>query len=361
MGNKKDILFPLRKLHGKLHDKMVVIRNDINNYKYCSFPLGKKVYVIGTPEYTNLGDSAIAIAQMKFLEECGISHNRIKEITVPEYNENATEYIKWIGKKNMLCGIGGGNMGNQWYSEELFRYKFMKDFPNNPLIIFPQTIYYTDDEDGKISEQKSIPFYNGRKKLTLVPREEKSDEIMHRLYPKTDILMTPDIVLSATMETFGATSHEREGILLCMRNDPEKTLSDDDLMYIESYLEKSGYNYRKTDMYSNCDVNKYNRADCVRSKMNEFTKAELVITDRLHGMVFAAITGTPCIVFSNYNHKVWGTYKWISYLPYIKYVNDVKEIEHYTTELLSMKDCKFDNTPLRPYFNKLAEVVKSKC
>lgn len=361
MANKEDILFPLRKLHGKLHDKLVAVKQDVSNYKYYTFPLGKKAYVIGTPEYTNLGDSAIAIAEMKFLEDCGIASNRIKEITVPEYNENSTKLVKWIGRKNLICGIGGGNMGNQWYGEELFRYKFMKDFPHNPLIIFPQTIYYTDNEDGKIAEQKSINVYNGRPKLTLIPREDKSNEIMHNLYPETEILLTPDIVLSATMETFGATPNNRKGILLCMRNDAEKTLSTEELVFIDEYLKKLGYDYRKTDMHSDCYVDKHNRVDCVRSKMNEFTKAELVITDRLHGMVFAAITGTPCIVFSNYNHKVLGTYKWISYLPYIKYADNVKEIESYASELLSMKNCKFDNTPLRPYFNKLAEVVKSKC
>ncbi|MEE1057035.1 MAG: polysaccharide pyruvyl transferase family protein [Acutalibacteraceae bacterium] len=361
MENKDGILFPLRKFHGSLHDKLVAAKHKINNWKYFSFPIGKKVYVIGTPEYKNLGDSAIAIAEMKFLESCGIPSNRIKEITVPEYNQDYEQLVKCIGCKNFICGIGGGNMGNQWYDEELFRYKFMEDLPHNPLVIFPQTIHYTDNDEGKTAEEKSIQIYNERYGLTLVAREEKSNEIMKTLYPKTDILLTPDIVLSATMETFGVTPHNRNGVLLCMRSDAEKTLTDEDRMYIEEYLKNNSYEYRKTDMYSDYDVNKYNRADCVRSKMNEFTKAELVITDRLHGMIFSAITGTPCVVFSNYNHKVSGTYKWISYLPYIKYVEDIKDVERYAPELISMKNCQFDNLPLKPYFDKFAEVVKSKC
>lgn len=361
MANKDAILFPLRKLHGNLCDKIVTLKHKINSWRYFSFPLGRKVFVIGTPEYTNLGDSAIAIAEMKFLEFCGIPSERIKEITVPEYNQDYEKIVKWIGCKNLICGIGGGNMGNQWYDEELFRYKFMENLPYNPLVIFPQTIYYTDNDKGKIAEKKSVQIYNRRSGLTLVAREKKSNEVMNKLYPETEILLIPDIVLSATMETFGAVSHNRKGVLLCMRSDAEKTLSDEDIIYIEEYLEQNSYEYRKTDMYSDCDVNKYNRADCVREKMNEFTKAELVITDRLHGMVFAAITGTPCIVFSNYNHKVLGTYEWIKYLTYIRYVNDVKDVERYVSELISMKNCQFDNLPLKPYFDKFAEVVKSKC
>ena len=35
--------------------------------------------------------------------------------------------------------------------------------------------------------------------------------------------------------------------------------------------------------------------------MSEIGKRKVVVTDRLHGMIFCAITGTPCVVFSNYN------------------------------------------------------------
>ena len=75
-------------------------------------------------------------------------------------------------------------------------------------------------------------------------------------------------------------------------------------------------------------------------------------------MIFAALTGTPCIVFSNYNHKVKGTYEWISYLPYVKYAETAEEAILYIPELLQMKNCHYDSTPLKPYFEKLAEIVK---
>lgn len=42
------------------------------------------------------------------------------------------------------------------------------------------------------------------------------------------------------------------------------------------------------------------------NKYIKFRECELVITDRIHGMIFAAITGTPCIALSNY--KIKGTY-----------------------------------------------------
>ena len=105
------------------------------------------------------------------------------------------------------------------------------------------------------------------------------------------------------------------------------------------------------------DINNDNRKDCIRRKMQEFCRSELVITDRLHGMVFAAITDTPCIVFSNYNHKVEGVYQWIKHLPYIKYVNSIEEAEKYIPELLKMRYYKFDDEPLTVFFDKILMLI----
>ena len=96
----------------------------------------------------------------------------------------------------------------------------------------------------------------------------------------------------------------------------------------------------------------------VREKMEELASARLVITDRLHGMVFCALAGTPCIAMSSSNHKVRGTYEWISYLPYVRYAKTPEEVERYLPELLAMENCRYDDAPLRPWFDKLAEVVR---
>ncbi len=355
MGNR-DILYPLRVAHGRLHawreqkSKLAALR------KYVKTPAGQKVYILGTPTHTNLGDSAIVLAEKAFLQGVGIDKSHTKELSAGEVL--FLQKRLHISRNALIMHHGGGNLGNQWLNEELLHRQLLRDFPNIPTVIFPQTIYYTPDEAGQAEQQKSIPIYNGRKNLTLVARERQSQEIMSSLYPETNILLTPDIVLSATMETFGVKPADRHGVLLCMRSDAERSMSDSERQQILTYLNKCGVPYRVTDMYSDCLVTKENRGECVRKKMEEFTGAELAITDRLHGMIFAAITGTPCIAFSNNNHKVRGTYEWIKYLPYIRYAETAEDMRRYLPELLAMQDCKFDNTPLMPYFEKLAQVVR---
>ncbi len=123
-------------------------------------------------------------------------------------------------------------------------------------------------------------------------------------------------------------------------------------------LRSKGIAFGYTDMYSGQKVTKQSREMQVREKMEELASARLVITDRLHGMVFCALAGTPCIAMSSSNHKVRGTYEWISYLPYVRYAKTPEEVERYLPELLAMENCRYDNAPLRPWFDKLAEVVR---
>lgn len=355
----KDIFYSLRRLHGSIHEKRLDYQRIRKLKKYLKYPRGRKAYVLGSPVYSNLGDSAILLAQIEFLRSAGWDRKRIKELTFREYYQDREIIRKSIHNNQPIYGLGGGNMGNQWPIEEKFRYDLMDDFPNNPIIIFPQTIFFLPN--SKEAELKSISYYNGRNEFTIVAREEKSLGIMRNLYPDATILFTPDIVLSVAMETFGAVGQERKGVLFCVRSDAEKSIDDNIWIELEESLDSLGAKHRRTDMYSDCSVTKDNRAECVRKKMQEFCGAELAITDRLHGMIFAAITGTPCIVFSNYNHKVKGTYDWISYLPYIRYVETVDQAKAAISELLAMKNCRFDNEPLKPYFEKLAEVVKKEC
>ena len=113
-----------------------------------------------------------------------------------------------------------------------------------------------------------------------------------------------------------------------------------------------------SDMISSSSVDLGDRSATVERKLEQFASAELVITDRLHGMIFAAIAGTSCIVVNSKSPKVRGCYEWIRHLPYIRFAESAADVEVLLPQLLAMKDCKFDNTPLLPYFDQLAEVVR---
>lgn len=45
------------------------------------------------------------------------------------------------------------------------------------------------------------------------------------------------------------------------------------------------------------------RKEALSDLFDQFRSLQLIVTDRLHGMIFAAITSTPCIVFGNFNQQ----------------------------------------------------------
>ena len=327
------------------------IKNDSSN----------PAFIIGSPVYGNYGDSAILLAQMAFLRETLSLQRRILEVSYPEYYRFRTSLKAVVDPRAPIFCVGGGNMGNQWEWEELLRYNVLDDYPNNPITVFPQTIYYSDSGNPDYTPERAKRVYNGRKGLTLTARESRSYDLMRELFPETELLLIPDIVLWSDMEHFGVCPGLRKGALFCHRSDSEAAVSPALWLHLEQKLVALGYEVRHTEMDSKVGISKGKRARLVRSKMQEYCSAELVITDRLHGMVFSALTGTPCIVFGNYNYKICGTYEWIKYLPYIRYAESTEDAEQYIPELLAMKDCHYDNTPLTPYFEQLKEVVRKTC
>ena len=114
---------------------------------------------------------------------------------------------------------------------------------------------------------------------------------------------------------------------MCLRNDVEKSLSYEEIKYIEKYL-NSKYSYLDyTDTVLNKNIilnNKY----YFKRTLKRFSKYELIITDRLHGMIFAILTNTPCVVLGNFNHKVKGVYEFVKNREQVVFMNDVNDIDN---------------------------------
>ena len=94
-------------------------------------------------------------------------------------------------------------------------------------------------------------------------------------------------------------------------------------------------------------------------KWREFCGAELVITDRLHGMIFACITSTPCIVLDNYNHKIRNFYRsWLSDVPNIRFAEQVEDILPLTRELLEQGSIPWNAGQLAEKYAPLLDALR---
>lgn len=318
-----------------------------------------RILIMGTPEYHNLGDHAIAFAQERF---CKNYFPTYKTVNVTEKTILSHFYFlrKHVKDTDLLLLQGGGNMGDEYQSIEALRIKIIQSFPKNQIVIMPQTIHFTDSRDGQALLKKMINVYGLHSKLMLVGREKTSYERMKTYFPKNQIIKCPDIVLSLDIQNEVCTAQNRKGMLLLLRTDAEGTLGVDQLMKMKKLCLKREENLKMAETSVSYGISEEERTEELMKKWTQISSSRLVITDRLHGMIFSAITGTPCLVLSNYNHKIKESYEWIKNLEYIKFCNNLMELENELDKMdqISSKQYCYPKKVLQFHYDQLAMAIK---
>lgn len=311
----------------------------------------KSIFIIGTPEYGNLGDQAIAFAEIQFLNKYFKDYDII-EVTENVYKHNVGHIKRLIKNNDIIILQGGGNMGNVYLEQEKIRLSVITNFSKQKIIIFPQTIHI-EQLNNKIKKYKGAVQYAKNKNLIIVAREISSYNMMKSIF-KNKVVLIPDIVMSLKAQN---AHTKREGCILCLRDDREKDLEVDCLYEIKKICAKLEEDISFTDTYIHAEINKSERKKVLDSIWKKFSSSKLIITDRLHGMIFAALTETPCVVLGNYNHKNKNSYKWLSNLEYIVFCENINSLQSNIEHVMKIKNCIYDNTKLEKYFNDLAGLI----
>lgn len=312
-------------------------------------------FLLLTPQHDNLGDHAIALSETLFFEKQLLN---VVEITGKELNtilKRPGLFKKLIGDKTIFFQ-GGGYLGTLWYDAELQLRQVIQLFPDNKKIIFPQTIYYENSQFGRKELEKSIEIYNQDNHLTIMAREKSSYEYMKAHYCNNIYLM-PDMVLYLKPHI---QKYKRYGAMTLFRSDLEKTMDDSERELIIKYLKTKLKDVEISDMNSNEAVLlPKHREKALNEKFAQLSSKKLVVTDRLHGMIFCAITGTPCIVLNSKSPKVKGVYDWFlkdcEYIFFMENI-DLDQVESFIDSVCS-RSYEYDNSYLKPYYDKLIKII----
>ena len=348
----KDILYPLRRLHGYIVEAK--LRRELKNKYLHEFQEKQKrnpstVFLIMTPEHGNLGDHAIAQAETDLLAAMGMDYVEITGLQLEELKRS-----RQLGLMNgyPILLQGGGYLGTLWFESEQCLREIIRKNPRSRIMLLPNTIYYEESPWGKEEFERSVKIYNRHRKLFIFARERTSYHMMKDVY--RNVKLVPDIVLSMDQNNVNI---RRKGCLLCLRSDCEKTMTQNQENTIwDQVKDLFGNDIVYTDMIGKGRLPPSERKQALLDKFRQFSAAELVVTDRLHGMIFCAITGTPCLVVDSKSPKVRGCYEWISNLEYIRFVDNVSDIvEEYRK--IPQTQHRFDNADLQPYYAELAEDI----
>lgn len=305
----------------------------------------QKIFLMLAPDYANVGDIAISIAQEKILQKVHPS-SKIIEIPMLSFYKYKDDIKSIINENDIITIIGGGNMGSVYLEGEERRREIIKSFPNNKIISFPQSIDFENTLNGKDEFEKTIKIYAEHKNLTIFAREERSYNIMKQNF-KNDVYLVPDTVIYLKDKLNIQKNTQRKHITLCLREDREKITSNTISKDITNLLKNNNHTNIKTiDTYlGKIEFEQSDKINIFENLLKKFTESQIIITDRLHGMIFALITHTPCIALDNSNKKVSSTYNtWLKECNYIKFLDkfDKNDFLKNVEELLNLKEIKFD-------------------
>lgn len=303
-----------------------VFQHSMEYHRFCTDLSDKRLIFMSDIDHGNLGDHAIVYAEHKLLEDMADGYRaynfgRKSCLTALDLIE------KNCRETDIVLIPGGGWAGTLWKaSGELF-IDMIKRMNKAHIIIFPQTIFFEDTPYGLKQKKQLFQAIQSCRDIVFCVRERKSYDFLVSEMPnqneRIQYCLYPDIVLLLHPEIQCVRSKK---VLIVMRKDRECIVDTSMVNRFLLLLKKKGYQSVTTDTVLSKHVKTGMRETELKKKWKEFASSELVLTDRLHGMIFSVITQTPCIVFDNSSHKVKGVYsEWLTGFANIFFVPDCKE------------------------------------
>lgn len=319
---------------------------------------GDAIFLIGVPEHGNLGDQAITIGEEKLLDDVAPG-KEIIYITENDFYKNALRIKKFQIKhpRTLILWHGGGNIGDLYRFNEGMRLWAIANFKDSKFIICPQSIDYRTTSKYLM---KTAKIFNASNGLTLYTREKESYKKAKQFFPNCDIRIAPDPLLQYRPDIH---KNKREKVLICARRDIEINQStQNEIQRIADILNEKGIQYSFTDTMDNSYACKYGSQEAgLNAKWQQFASSEVVITDRLHGMIFALITNTPCIALNNSTGKVGSFYHtWLEDSE-VLYIENEEDIEKVPGFIATAQDhvTDVDKLGLDRYFQELEDTIRS--
>lgn len=333
--------------------------------KELALPKGPRAFVFLAADYGNIGDMAITSAQQAFIKQY-LPEHKLVTIPVGATREVIRSVRRQIQPQDVITLIGGGNMGVMYPEVESLRQLVISSFPQHRIVCFPQTLDWDNSPKSDRALRQIVRSYTRHSDLHVFAREIQSHHKLAELfchYPQVKVHLAPDIVMSVTASSLATRDEASQNhILRCLRADKEAALSSAQYSLLDAAMANTRLKVEHTDTLiagSNLDADFC--ATALADKLSQFRAARLVVTDRLHGMIFCLLTGTPCLVLSNSNQKIQQTWlDWLKDQERIAFVNNEQfyRVPEQMSQLLTLERGEFNEVPLdTSYYYSLQQAI----
>ena len=290
------------------------------------------VFYFDYPLHLNVGDLLIYHGTEQFFNDYQINV-KLKRC---EYDLDLAEIKKQITPNTTILLHGGGNFGDLYPQHQKIREMMVTHFPNNRIIVLPQTLFFKHNENL----ENSAALFVKHQDCHLFARDERTQAEFKQF--SQNVYLSPDMAhqLYGKLKTKLDKTHNK---LYFLRKDIEASEIEREI--IESLPKQSNIK-DWDDILSKKDkkilaltwrvarfANKY-KIHWLKNKVNEFwlnyTKQivervaaiflanDEVITTRLHGHIFSCLLEIPNVVCDNsYGKNSSYANLWTKDLPFV--------------------------------------------
>lgn len=275
------------------------------------------------PSHWNIGDSAIWLGEVEILR---CAHGRAPGY-VSHVKYSITEPARVLADRGLIYLHGGGNFGDIWPAYQIYREAILQRYPNHRIVQLPQSLHFGQPE-GIERTKRAIA---GHRDFHLMVRDHESLTFAQAHFD-CPVLLVPDSAFGIDMTAFARVA-QPQGIKALFRVDKERrpdatagrALFKDAVIEDWHWHSKTRRNLEKAVMggFMMLPVRvlmapraaSFTAMARARVAMGfaQLDRAEVVVTDRLHGHIMATLLGKPHVVIDNFYGKIanfigaWGT------------------------------------------------------
>ena len=358
----------INKNHIKIPNKLYEALQFLGDIEECA--------LLDYPNNINIGDHLIWLGNIFYLTQV----LKINISYCATVNNFCSETLERKAKKFPIFIQGGGNFGDIWSVHENFRENIITKYRDRPIIVLPQTIYFTKQHNL----EKAARVYNSHPNLTLFTRDNYSYDIAIKNFDNCRIIKAPDIAFHlASMQSLFFKAPAKQSILYNLRQDKELNknfplhFKEIDNLVVEDWISyhkkwkignprsplatitagvfREGWQrgvmtpaeWLSRQQWQKINKNYYQEITTIDSSslhkkslsfmhsgIYQFSQYSLIITNRLHGHIMCILLGIPHVFLPNSYYKNEAFYEaWTSEINFCRFVKDASKIKDAVEEL----------------------------
>jgi pyruvyl transferase EpsI len=310
----------------------------------------------------NLGDQAQAAAIPIWLRKHFVGPIiQVKAYDIDNYMDVIVRFIK---KNDIVFIQSGGFFGDDWYETHQIRERLFSSLSSYRIIQLPQTIHFSNTEEGVQRLKKSQNIIANMKKLFLIGRDPESALLAREYFSTTKVSAYPDMVLSLqdivaqNIQGYMDVQDKKQyRCLLILRNDKESVLNVDSKHILMSQLQAGGYEVDLWDTDVDDIFSEKKKLDILIKYLKYISSYDAVVTDRYHGLIFAVLLRRPCVVLPTHNHKLTSAFDWFHKVNFVHLLADGEDICDAVRLTLSVQSRSAPDWN-KEYFDPMAEEIR---